>query len=405
MDASASVTREKFNTAIGDISAKMKTLMMTMSQLVQGAAPTTTGDGRESSGGRHTAPGADQGGLDHAPNTGEASDWQRHRSASSVGDASRESARGEPPAHHVNPLSSRTPRLRQLNFDGREENWSMFQNDFLTQVHACGIMSYLKDSRDISVHGLAEEEILDQGLQTHEVMRYKDLWVMLVEAITDVTTKMFVYSHKGPAADWRALERNFSSLSGGEQIFLIGKFFNTKKKSGQDPHAFYHQFHSTVTTLEMTFHQPIPKMLVHARFLDALLPEYEIQKQQLLSQKSLETEGILRVLKTRAGHLKEGVEERGKGGKPEHAFAAMGEKGEVKQTRRKKKKPYKDDPDTALIAGSDAKCYVCEDKSHFIQQCPKQICQRCGVKGHHIRECKVEFVGVMVEFSGEEKPF
>ena len=310
MEASANVTREEFNTAIGDISGKMETLMMTMSQLVQGAVPTTAGDGRESRGGRHTAPGSDQGGLDHAPNTGEAPNWQRHRSASSVGDASRENTRGEPPAHHVNPLSSRTPRLRLLNFDGREENWSMLQNNFLTQVHACGIMNYLKDSRDISVHGLADEEILDQGLQPHEVVRYKDLWVMLVEAITDVTTKMLVYSQKGPAAAWRALERNFSPLTGGEQISLIGKFFNAKQKSGQDPHAFYHQFNSTVTTLEIAFDQPIPKMLVHARFLDALLPEYEIQKQQLLSQKSLETEEILRVLGTRVGHLKVRVEKR-----------------------------------------------------------------------------------------------
>ena len=80
----------------------------------------------------------------------------------------------------------------------------------------------------------------------------------------------------------------------------------------------------------------------------------------------------------------------------------MGEKGEVKQTRRKKKKPQRDDPNTALVAGSDAKCYVCGDKGHFIQQCPKQTCQRCGVKGHHIRECKVEFVGAMVELSEVE---
>ena len=108
----------------------------------------------------------------------------------------------------------------------------MFQNDFLTQVHACGMMSCLKDSRDISVHGLADEEILDQGLQQYEIVRHKDLWVMLVEAITDKSTKMLVCSHKGPAAAWRALERNFSPLTGGEQISLIGKFFAAKQKSG-----------------------------------------------------------------------------------------------------------------------------------------------------------------------------
>ena len=63
----------------------------------------------------------------------------------------------------------------------------------------------------------------------------------------------------------------------------------------------------------MAFDQPIPKTLVHARFLDALLPEYEIQKQQLLSQKSLETKKSLRVLRTRAGHMKVEVEEKGGG--------------------------------------------------------------------------------------------
>ena len=66
--------------------------MMTMSQLVHGTAPTATGDGGESRGGRHTTPGAEQERLDQVPNTGEASDLQRHRYASFMGDVSRESA-------------------------------------------------------------------------------------------------------------------------------------------------------------------------------------------------------------------------------------------------------------------------------------------------------------------------
>ncbi|CAN0337547.1 unnamed protein product [Pylaiella littoralis] len=167
---STAPSREEFNTAIGDLSAKLESLMTSMSRVVQGAAPAAAGEGGESRGGRHTVPGAgQQGGLDQAPNTGETRDWQRHQEepASSVGDVSRESASGELLAHQASSISisSRTPRLRQLDFDGKEENWPMFQNDFLTQVHACGMMSCLKDSRDISVHGLSDEEILDQGLQ------------------------------------------------------------------------------------------------------------------------------------------------------------------------------------------------------------------------------------------------
>ena len=45
-------------------------MMMTMFQVVHGTAPAATGDGGESRGGRHTAPGAEQQRLDQAPNTG-----------------------------------------------------------------------------------------------------------------------------------------------------------------------------------------------------------------------------------------------------------------------------------------------------------------------------------------------
>ena len=106
-------SREDFNTAIGDLSAKLESLMMTMSQVVHGTAPAATGDRGESRGGRHTTPGAEQQGLDQAPNTGGTLDLQRHReeSASSVGDISRESAHGELLVHHANPIniSSRRP--------------------------------------------------------------------------------------------------------------------------------------------------------------------------------------------------------------------------------------------------------------------------------------------------------
>ena len=38
-------SREEFNTAIGDPSAKLESLMTTMSQVVHGTAPAATGDG------------------------------------------------------------------------------------------------------------------------------------------------------------------------------------------------------------------------------------------------------------------------------------------------------------------------------------------------------------------------
>ena len=113
-------------------------------------------------------------------------------------------------------------------------------------------------------------------------------------------------------------------MTGGEQISLIGKFFTAKQEEAQDPHAFYQQFMSVVSNLEMAFDQPIPKMLVHARFLDALLPEYEVQKQHLLSQKTLETDEVMRVLRTRVGYLKV---EKGGGDTKQESSSRRVEKG------------------------------------------------------------------------------
>lgn len=258
-------SREEFNSAIENVNSKLEALMSAVSRVVPGTPPAAAGGREESRGGRHTAPGA---GLqaDRAPNT--ADRIGQEPTTSSVGDASRESDLGEPQARgrYI------TPRLKQLNFDGLEENWPMFRNDFITQAHACRMMGALKDARDTEVHELSDADMLENGVQEHEIEIVRDLWVMLVGSISDKTTKLMVYSYKGPAAAWRALEQRFAPLTGGEQISLIGKFFTAKQEEAQDPHEFYQQFMLVVSNLEMAFDQPIPKMLVHARFLDALLP-------------------------------------------------------------------------------------------------------------------------------------
>lgn len=104
--------------------------MSAVSQVVRGVPSAGADGGEEPRGGVHTAPGADyQAGR--APNTDGARrgqdqaphHHQQELATSSAGDVSRESADGEPPARYITTThvtSSRTPRLKQLNFDGRE---------------------------------------------------------------------------------------------------------------------------------------------------------------------------------------------------------------------------------------------------------------------------------------------
>ena len=34
------------------------------------------------------------------------------------------------------------------------------------------------------------------------------------------------------------------------------------------------------------------------------------------------------------------------------------------------------------------KCWVCKSDQHYVHDCPKQICQGCGEKGHYITKCE-----------------
>lgn len=93
-------------------------------------------------------------------------------------------------------------------------------------------------------------------------------------------------------------------MTGGEQSLLVGKFFNAKQAVGEDPRIYWQKASATMTTPELVFEQPIPKLLVFARFPDGLFPEYDTQKQSLLVGIKVEHDDILRVLRTRFGILK-----------------------------------------------------------------------------------------------------
>lgn len=296
-----------------------------------------------------------------------------------------------------------SPKFRQLSFDGLDENWPLFRDDFLTQVNALGLLGALRDSRNIVVHQATDEKLLEQGLSTREAFLLKNLWATLVNSISDKATRQLVYQCGGPGAAWRKLEQTFAPVTGGEQISLIGKFFNAHQKTGQEPRIFWQEFSSIVASLEMAFDQPIPQMLVHARFLDGLSSEYEIQKQQLLSQKTLEIDEVLRVLRTRAGILKAGREagDRQKGVENQ---ALVGVREGGRQRRKQRQKQQRQQSSNHPAAGAEAavatgrtgndnakkpgRCFICHTHGdHFPWKCPSRTCIKCGGKGHSIADC------------------
>ena len=400
----AGPTHEELRTAIDDavgdastrmekmVTEKLEGIMNTLSRLVPGTPPagsaTAAGGGGESQGRTHAFPGAGQ--LDQAPNTGRGLEGARGlrgpetREPTPHGAISREGiSREEQASRYAFSSHARIPRLKQLDFNGDEKNWLMFRNDFITQVQTCGMGRALSDSRDIEVLGVDDDGMIEQGVEVGEIAMYRDLWGMLTGAISNNSTKMLVYDRKGPSAAWRALEETFTPLTGGEQISLIGKFYNAQQGKNQEPRVFFQEFKSVVTNLELAFDQPIPKMLVYARFLDALSPEFEIQKQQLLAQKTLDEEEILRVLRTRAGQLK-AEEKKGKSDRRanHHAFVAVEGKGGGKR-RPKQNRGYEE---ANIASDKRVKCYVC-DGDHYASACPEKLCQRCGKKGHNAKNC------------------
>ena len=47
-------------------------------------------------------------------------------------------------------------------------------------------------------------------------------------------------------------------------------------------------------------------------------------------------------------------------------------------------------------------CWVCKSDQHYVRDCPKQICQGCGEKGHYITKCgNMENAVMAVDMLGE----
>ncbi|CAB1117840.1 unnamed protein product [Ectocarpus sp. CCAP 1310/34] len=264
----ASPTHEQLRTAIDDavgdastrlermVEEKSEGIMDSLSRVVPGAPPagstTAAGGGGESSGGAHALPGAGFL-MGHAPSTGRGLEGARgllgpapREHTPSEGGISREGAHSEQAAWYAIYSHARIPRLKQLSFDGHEKNWLMFKNDFTTQVQTCGMDRALNDSRDIVVQGVDDDGMVRQGVRREEIAMYRDLWVLLTEAISESATKIMVFGCKGPSAAWRALEETFSPLTGGEQISLMAKFFDAQQGKNQDPRVFYQEFKSIV---------------------------------------------------------------------------------------------------------------------------------------------------------------
>ncbi|CAB1113439.1 unnamed protein product [Ectocarpus sp. CCAP 1310/34] len=380
--------RTAIDDAVGDASTrlekmvteKMEGIMDTLPRLVPGAPPagsaTAAGGGGESLGRTHAFPGAGQ--LDQASNTERGLEGARglrgpepREPSPPEGAYSREGvSREEQASRYAFSSHARMSRLKQLDFDGDKKNWLMFRNDFITQVQTCGMGRALSDKRDIVVLGVDDDGMVEQGVEVGEIAMYRNLWGMLTGAISNISTKMLVYDRKGPSAAWRGLEETFTPSTRGEQISLIGKFYNAQQGKNQDPRVFFQEFQSVVTNLELAFDQRIHTMLVYARFLDALSPEFEIQKQQLLTQKTLDEKEILRVLRTRAWQLK-AEEKKGKSDRRanHHAFVAVEGKGGGK----KRSKQNRGDEEANSASDKQVKCYVC-DGDHYASACPEKLC-------------------------------
>ena len=246
----------------------------------------------------------------------------------------------------------------------------------------CGLKAALQDPRDIDVHGCSDEELMDKGISPEEFVMHRDLWAILLGAVRHHTTKLMLHGIGGPSAGWREREKTFAPLTGGEQSSLLGKFYNAKQGSREDPRAYYQHFMTTVASLESALNQPIPKMIVLYRFIEGLTDDYEIQKQQLLCQRNLEVEDMLMVLRARAGYLnKEEGQRKPRGA--ESALLANG--GGAKRNRKQKKKPG--DGGASTTNNRDISCFVCGG-NHYATDCSRQWCQRCGKRGHHVSKCR-----------------
>ena len=248
------------------------------------------------------------------------------------------------------------------------------------------------------------------------VILHLNAWQFLSSALKSEKDRDIMFRLNSPGAAWRSLVDTYSLKTQGASLALLQKLDSVRIGTNDDPTLKLLEMEDIARSLRSSHSQwqHFTESYVIGKFVNALPREYDIQKQMLEEREDgFSREAVVSSVQKRFDSFayKQLRRSKSKSGE-DQAFAVTG--GGKNRPGRGGSRPGSRKPggsqggrgnggsggrassgggaSSSSSSAATAKpggrtCWVCKSDQHYVRDCPKQICQGCGERGHYITKC------------------
>ena len=236
-------------------------------------------------------------------------------------------------------------------------------------------------------------------------------------ALKSEKDRYIIFRVYSPGAAWRSLVDTYSLKTQGASLALLQKLDSVRIGTNDVPTLKLLEMEDIPRSLRSSHSQwrHLTESYVIGKFVNTLPREYDMQKQMLeeredgfsreavLSsvQKRFDTSAYkqLRRSKPKSGEDQAfavtgvGKNHPGRGGS-RHVSRKLGEsqggRGNGGLSGRGSSGVGASSSSSSASTAKPGRrtCWMCKSDQHYVRDCPKQICQGCGERGHYILKCK-----------------
>ena len=300
-------------------------------------------------------------------------------------------------------------------FTGKQESFSRWKQEAVIYSRRYGfdaVFTRANECQDINVgdSGCPMERLQDEfGVDI--VILHLNAWQFLSSALKSEKDRDILFRVNSPGAAWRSLVDTYSLKTQGASLVLLQKLDSVRIGTNDDPTPKLLEMEDIARSLRSSHSQwqHLTESYVIGKFVNALPREYDIQKQMLEeSEDGFSREAVVSSVQKRFDsfaykQLRRSKSKSGEdqafavtgGGKNHHGRGGSrhGKPGGSQGGRGNGGSGGKGSSGGGASSGSSSAatakpggrtCWVCKSDQHYVRDCPKQICQGCGEKGHYI---------------------
>ena len=304
-------------------------------------------------------------------------------------------------------------------FTGKQESFSKWKQEAVIYSRRHGfdaVFARANECQDVNVGDpdCPMERLQDEFMVDTDISRLS-AWQFL-SALKSEKDRNIIFRVNSPGAAWSSLFDTYSLKAQRALLALLQKLDSRRIGTNDDPTLKVLEMEDIARSLRSSHSQwqHLTESHVIGKFVSALLREYDIQKQMLEEREDgFSREAVVSSVQKRFDSFayKQLRRSKPKSGEDQAFAVTGGGKNHSGRggSRHGSRKPGgsqggrgngslggKGSSDEEASSGSSSAAtakpgrrtwWVCKSDQHYVRDCPKQICQGCGERGHYITTC------------------